>query len=154
MDQAADVDVLVAEQRRPAGLWLGPDPGLELDQFPFHNVREGARAAPDLPELVLALWTHALPEVGRLGCLLHFVRDERGQGVQRGRRGGVEGPQNRGTKVVEGSLATGHTGNYRATAPATEAAGVLNPSFMLAAAASSPPATPPPPRWNLTSGDR
>src|SRR2546428_14018065 len=131
MDQAADVDVLVAEQRRPAGLWLGPDPGLELDQFPFHNVREGARAAPDLPELVLALWTHALPEVGRLGCLLHFVRDERGEGVQRGRRGGLDDPQNRGTEVAEGSIATGHKPKYRAAAAPTEATRGFIPSGLL-----------------------
>ena len=134
MDQAADVHVLVAEQLRPAGLRLGLDPDLELDKFPFHDVREGAGAAPDLPELALALWTHALPEVGRLGNLLHFVRDERGQRVQRGRRSGMEDPRNRGAEVVEGSIATGHTGNYRATAPATEAPSAFNQSGRLAVA--------------------
>src|SRR5437867_4358327 len=51
MDQAADVDVLLAEQRWPAGLRLRLDPGLELDQFPFHDVREGAGAVADLPQL-------------------------------------------------------------------------------------------------------
>src|SRR2546422_1253234 len=152
MDQAADVDVLVAEQRRPAGLWLGPDPELELYQFPFHDVREGARARPDLPELALALWTHAPPEVGHLGSRLHCVRDERGQGVQRGRRSGLEDPQNRGTEVAEGSLATGHTGNYMATAPATEAPRVLNQSVMLAAATASLTASRRPRDWNRTGG--
>src|SRR5438128_7465629 len=110
MDQAADVDVLVAEQRWPAGLRLGLDPGLELDQFPFHDVREGARAVPDLPELVLATGTHALPEVGRLGSRLNFVRDERGQWVQRGRRGGVQEALYGGAEVPERSLAPIHNG--------------------------------------------
>src|SRR2546422_1254278 len=152
MDQAADVDVLVAEQRRPASLWLGLDPDLKLDQFPFHDVREGTGAAPDLPELALALWTHALPEVGRLGSLLHFVRDERGQGVQRGRRGGLEDPQNRGTKVAEGSLATGHTGDYRATAPATEAAAPRHAPGARGGGAPHHTAPRRPRGWNPTGG--
>src|SRR5437899_13030597 len=104
MDQAADVHVLVAEQLRPAGLRLGLDPDLELEKFPFHDVREGAGTAPDLPELALALWTHALPEVGRLGGLLRFVRDERGQRVQRGRSSGLGAPQNRRAEGLAGLI--------------------------------------------------
>src|SRR2546425_822837 len=152
MDQAADVDVLLAEQRRPAGLRLRLDPGLELDQFPFHDVREGAGTSSDLPELVLVLGTHALPEVGCLGSRLYFVHDERGQGVRRGRRGGVQEALYGGAEMPEGSIATGHTRNYKAAAPTTEASSAFNPSGMLPSATASLMASRRPRDWNRTGG--